>query len=316
MAVEPDSPALDIEAARADPKRANILYHDAAARSYDAKWAISFDERCIAYVRQRAERMLPRRRYDGVLEIGCGTGFFLLNLWQAGFVGEAHACDISPGMLAACVDSARTIGCDVHVRTGDAERLPYDDGEFDLVVGHAFLHHIPDVEGALREALRVLKPGGDVLIAGEPTRIGDRLARRSGALAWKGYRLASRVVPRLRKPAEGNGEGSEDERILRDLEFAVDLHTFDPSALERTARDAGFDDVRVETEELVSSLTGWAVRTIESEAPPGLLGERWGRFAYRMYLTLYALDQRVLYRVLPRECFYNALLYGRKPLRA
>ena len=59
---------------------ANVLYHDAAARSYDAKWAISFDDRCVDYVRRRAERMLPRRRYDRVLEIGSGTGFFLLNL--------------------------------------------------------------------------------------------------------------------------------------------------------------------------------------------------------------------------------------------
>ena len=45
-----------------DPKTANILYHDAAARSYDEKWSISFDERCVSYVRDRAERMLPRRK--------------------------------------------------------------------------------------------------------------------------------------------------------------------------------------------------------------------------------------------------------------
>src|SRR5439155_10987222 len=85
-----------------DPKTANILYHDVAARCYDAKWAISFDERCIRYVRARAERMLPASRYGRVLDVGCGTGFFIINLWLAGLVGEAHACDISPGMLAAC----------------------------------------------------------------------------------------------------------------------------------------------------------------------------------------------------------------------
>ena len=53
-----------------DPKTANILYHDAAARSYDDKWSISFDERCLSYVRDRADRMLPRSSYDRVLEIG------------------------------------------------------------------------------------------------------------------------------------------------------------------------------------------------------------------------------------------------------
>lgn len=297
-----------------DPKAANLLFHDAAARSYDAKWAISFDERCIRYVRERAEWMLPSRRYGRVLEVGTGTGFFMLNLWQAGFVGEAHACDISPGMLAACAESARSVGCDISLRTADAEGLPYEDANFDLVVGHAILHHLPEPEAALGEIHRVLVPGGELLLAGEPTRRGDRLARGVGRVTWKAWRVAARYVPALRKPsAPPDDTLTEDERLLRDLEWVVDLHTFDPSELERMARRAGFEAVRVETEELAASLVGWAVRTIEAEAPQGLLGRRWVSFAYRTYLGLSAFDREVLYRVLPREWFYNALLYGRKP---
>ncbi len=63
-------------------------------------------------------------------------------------------------------------------------RIPYDDETFDLVVGHAVLHHIPDVELALREVLRVLKPGGRFVFAGEPTTVGDWYARRLGRLTW------------------------------------------------------------------------------------------------------------------------------------
>ena len=296
-----------------DAKTANVLYHDAAARTYDAKWAIGFDERCVRYVRERAEWMLPGTRYGRVLDVGSGTGFFILNLWLAGFVGEPHACDISPGMLAVCAESARRIGCDISLRTADTEHLPHDDATFDLVVGHAVLHHLPDPEGALREMHRVLAPGGALFLAGEPTRIGDRLARGVGRLTWKAWRTAAGLFPALRKPEPPSGDGlTEDQRLLHDLEWAVDLHTFDPAGLERMARGAGFEDVRVETEELASSLVGWAVRTIEAEAPPGLLGARWGRFAYRTYLALSALDRR-LYTVLPRDWFYNAMLSARVP---
>jgi ubiquinone/menaquinone biosynthesis C-methylase UbiE len=298
---------------RLDPKTANMLYHDAAARSYDAKWAISFDDRCIGYVRQRADRMLPRRRYERVLEVGCGTGFFLINLWQAGYVGEAHACDISPGMLAVCAESARSVGCDVRLRVADAENLPYDDASFDLVVVHAALHHVPDLGAAFREIHRILLPGGAVLIAGEPTRLGDRMAKTVGRWTARAMRSAARLVPRLRKDELPAGELEGDQRTLRDLEWHVDLHTFVPGEVAALAERSGFGEVRIETEELASSLVGWAVRTIEAEAPPGLLGARWGELAYRTYLRLYSLDASVLYGVLPKALFYNLLLYGQKP---
>ncbi len=74
---------------------------------------------------------------------------------------------------------------------------------------------------------------------------------------------------------------------------------------------AGFRGVRVETEELISSIWGWAVRTFEAEMPPGRLGPRWAGFAYRSWRSLYAIDRR-LYGVVPRDRFYNVLAYGHK----
>lgn len=296
-----------------DPKSANVLYHDAAAGSYDEKWSISFDERSIRYVSERADRMLPRQRYGRVLEVGTGTGFFLLNLWQAGYVDEAHATDVSTGMLQACLENARRIGCDLQARPGDAERLPYEDRTFDLVVGHAVLHHLPDPRGALEEIRRVLIPGGAVFIAGEPTRVGDRLAERARTAARTVFRTADRLAGGRFLHGPPSPATTDDERILRDLEGEVDLHTFDPEAVGRWAREVGFGNVRVETEELLSSIGGWALRAIEAEARPGLFGARWAGFAYRSYLRLYALD-RLLYRVLPKRLFYNLLLFGEKPI--
>jgi ubiquinone/menaquinone biosynthesis C-methylase UbiE len=296
-----------------DPKTANVLYHDAAAASYDAKWAISFDPPAQAYVRERAERMLARSRYDRVLEIGAGTGFFLLNLWQTGFVGQAHATDISEGMLEVCRSNAERLGCGVETRSADAERLPYRDGTFDLVVGHAFLHHIPDPPAALAEMWRVLRPGGAIFIAGEPTLWGDRLAGVVKRATRESFRLAARL-PGVRIRRDSPPPVSEEDRAMHDLEFDVDLHTFDPKEVRAWARGAGFDEVRIETEELIASMFGWAVRTLEAEVRPGLLGKRWARFAYRAWRSLYRIDD-VLRGVVPSRLFYNLLLYAEKPRR-
>ena len=73
--------------------------------------------------------------------------------------------------------------------------LPYDDETFDLVVGHAVLHHIPDVELAMREVLRVLKPGGRFVFAGEPTQKGDWVARRLSRLTWWAASRATHLPP-------------------------------------------------------------------------------------------------------------------------
>lgn len=296
-----------------DPKTANVLYHDAAAATYDAKWAISFDPPAQAYVRERAERMLPEPRYERVLEVGTGTGFFLLNLWQTGFVGEAHATDISEGMLAVCRANAERLGCTIETRAGDAEKLPYEDDTFDLVAGHAFLHHLPDPPAALAEMFRVLRPGGGLFIAGEPTLWGDRLAGVVKTATRNAFRLAARL-PGIRIRREAHPPVSEQDRAVHDLEFEVDLHTFRPADVERWARKVGFAATRTETEELVASLFGWAVRTFESEVRPGLLGPGWARFAYRGWRSLYRLDE-ALRSVVPTRFFYNLLLYAEKPPR-
>ena len=97
------------------------------------------------------------------------------------------------------------------------------------------------------------------------------------------------------------------------LEAIVDIHTFDPAALEALARDAGAADVRVVTEEFSAAMLGWPVRTFEAAVPPGRLGLGWAMFAYRSWLRLSWLDEHVLARVVPRAWFYNAVVTGTRP---
>ncbi|HYT09310.1 MAG TPA: class I SAM-dependent methyltransferase [Mycobacteriales bacterium] len=302
----------EIEAARSDPKRANVLYHDWEAGSYDEKWSISYDERCIGYARDRFTAIAGGNGwpYGRALEIGSGTGFFLLNLMQAGVAERGSVSDISPGMVEVALHNARSLDLPVDGRVADAETIPYEDDTFDLVVGHAVLHHIPDVERALRESLRVLKPGGRFVFAGEPTRYGDLVARKLSQLTWWATTRAARL-PALREWRRPQRELDESSRAA-ELEAVVDLHTFPPGQLRRKAIAAGAVDVEVRTEELTAAWFGWPVRTFESAVPRGKLGWDWAMFAYRGWQRLSALD-RLLSRVVPAGLFYNALLCGVKP---
>jgi ubiquinone/menaquinone biosynthesis C-methylase UbiE len=306
-----------IRAARDDPKLANVLYHDWEASTYDAKWSISYDERCISYARDRFVHVAGTEGwpYAKALEIGCGTGFFLLNLSQAGVLDEGsdcHVTDISPGMVEAAVLNAGGLGLPVEGRVADAESIPYDDDSFDLVLGHAVLHHVPDVDLALAEVLRVLRPGGRFVFAGEPTRKGDFVARR---LSWLTWAAATRIshLPVLRdRWARPKEELAASSRAAA-LESVVDVHTFDPADLARSAVRAGAVDVHTVTEELTASWFGWPMRTFEYAVNPQRLGWRWAMFAYRGWLTLSALDEKVLARVVPGELFYNVCITGTKP---
>ena len=85
------------------------------------------------------------------LEIGAGTGYFSLNLLQAGVVREATCTDISPGMVSTLARATRSgSGSRSETARADAESLPFADESFDLVLGHAVLHHLPDLRARVR----------------------------------------------------------------------------------------------------------------------------------------------------------------------
>jgi SAM-dependent methyltransferase len=311
-APNPHATEEQVQAAWDDPKLANVLSHDWEAGTYDEKWSISYDERCISYATDvfNAVAGPVGRPYPTAMELGCGTGFFLLNLMQGGVIEKGSVTDLSPGMVRVALRNAERLGLDVDGRVADAERIPYPDDTFDLVVGHAVLHHIPDVPAAFREVLRVLKPGGRFVFAGEPTKIGDAYARRLGRLTWF---LTTNLtkLPALRAWRRPQEELDESSRAAA-LEAVVDIHTFDPSELEKRAREAGARNVRAVTEEFTAALAGWPIRTFEAAVPQEKLTLGWRLFAYRLWLRLSALDRKALSKVLPRELFYNVMITGTK----
>jgi SAM-dependent methyltransferase len=292
----------------------NRRYHDVAADEYDGKWGISFGEIGHGQVLGKVRKLLGERPgpFAHALEIGAGTGYFTLNLMQSGVVAEATCTDISPGMLRTLEGNAQALGLEVRTAACDAAELPFEDGAFDLVLGHAVLHHLPDLGRAFAEFHRVLAPGGTLFFAGEPSRHGDRIAawpKRAGVHAAPLWRRAVGARP----AAAGNGHGSASSPDDHALEGMVDVHAFVPRDLEGHAAAAGFEDVRVRGEELLANWFGWFNRTVEASADPHDIPWAWIQYAYRGYIALQHVDRRVLEPRLPPELFYNLMLAARKP---
>jgi SAM-dependent methyltransferase len=292
-------------------REVNTRYHDGAAADYDAKWGIDFGgvgrEQVLGKVRKALGARAPR--FARALEVGAGTGYFSLNLLQAGVVEEAVCTDISPGMVMALRGNAARLRLPVDARVADAERLPFADASFDLVLGHAVLHHLPDLDRAFGEFRRVLRPGGCVLFAGEPSRLGDRLAavpKRAAVLLAPAWR---RLV-RAREAPAGHADGGAANHSL---ESRVDVHAFAPGDLADLARGAGFEDVRVTGEELLANWFGWTNRGLESTAVPEEVPHAWRLYAYHGYLALQKVDARLLEGRLPAAIFYNLMLSARRP---
>ncbi|TLU71409.1 class I SAM-dependent methyltransferase [Lichenicoccus roseus] len=94
-----------------------------------------------------------------VLDLGCGGGH--VSFRAAPHVARVVACDLTPSMLDAVASEARTRGLDnIEVRQGAAERLPFADAAFDLVLSRFSAHHWLGFEAGLCEARRVLRPQG------------------------------------------------------------------------------------------------------------------------------------------------------------
>jgi ubiquinone/menaquinone biosynthesis C-methylase UbiE len=295
----------------AEIRAVNERYHDAAAAEYDAKWGIDFGPTGQRQVLGKLEKLFgPRGRepFGSALEVGAGTGYFTLNLLRAGLIQHATCVDISSGMLRALGANAARLGLAVETTACDAEALPFGDASFDLVFGHAVLHHLPDLDRAFAEFHRVLRPGGTLAFAGEPSRYGDRLAaipkRAATALApvW-------RVAMRATAAPWANGKRPDDDHAL---ERYVDVHAFAPGDLAKLARSAGFVDVRVRGEELLANWFGWANRSLEATAEPDEVPWLWRQYAYHGYVALQEVDRRLLEPRLPPGVFYNLMLGARR----
>jgi SAM-dependent methyltransferase len=94
-----------------------------------------------------------------ILDVGCGNGWSTWLLRQAGH--DALGCDLHGGPL-----EAKKVDPELGYTSADAQRLPFADSVFDMVAMHAVLEHVPHPARVLTECLRVLRPGGRLIVVG------------------------------------------------------------------------------------------------------------------------------------------------------
>ena len=101
-----------------------------------------------------------------VLDAGCGTGVVAITAAQLG--AQVKAIDLTPQLLESARENGAVAEVDIEWREGDVEELPFEDGEFDIVVSQFAHMFAPRPEVALREMLRVLRPGGTIAFSTWP----------------------------------------------------------------------------------------------------------------------------------------------------
>jgi ubiquinone/menaquinone biosynthesis C-methylase UbiE len=132
--------------------------YNRVARFYDFEQSVGMG---MVFRRLRRQLWAKAPETGRILEIGVGTG---INMQHYPPGADMAAIDISEKMLARASKRARKLGRAVDLRIMDAQDLEFDDGAFDAVVATCVFCSVPDPVKGLRQAWRVLRPGGRLLL--------------------------------------------------------------------------------------------------------------------------------------------------------
>src|ERR1043166_3132475 len=168
-----------------------------------------------------------------VLEVGCGVGTDGLQFARAG--ADYTGVDLTEAAVGLARNNFASAGTPGEFRMSDAENLDFADESFDGVYSHGVLHHTPDIEAAVREIHRVLKPGGRAIVmlyhrGSYNYRVGIRVLRRAGAGLLKSatgtpivHSLTGEPVDSLREHAQiakTNGSTPADDFLSQSTDGA------------------------------------------------------------------------------------------------
>ena len=149
-----------------------------------------------------------------LLEIGVGLGTDFVRFARAG--ANATGVDLTERAVGLVRRRLDVEGLETDLRVADAEALPFEDGSFDRVYSWGVLHHTPDTARAVREAVRVLRPGGElcVMLYARYSWVAYGFWVRHALLAGRPWRTLAAVLARH---MESEGTKAYTEHELRQM---------------------------------------------------------------------------------------------------
>jgi ubiquinone/menaquinone biosynthesis C-methylase UbiE len=140
-----------------------IIFNKEASSTYDNWYNSSLGKLVDRVEKDLVVDMADLKKGEDVLELGCGTGNYSLYLAERGV--NLKAVDISPFMLDKAREKSKERELDINFIEADIMHLPFTDNTFDLVLSVTAFEFIEEAEKSAREAWRVVKPGGRLIIA-------------------------------------------------------------------------------------------------------------------------------------------------------
>jgi arsenite methyltransferase len=207
-----------------------------ASAEYFERVAGQWDSLRTGYFREAVRDAAIARAYLRpemvVADVGSGTGFVAAGL--APLVAKIYAVDGSAAMLEAGRENLAGFS-NVEQRLADGATLPFEDATLDAVFANMYLHHCPDPQAAIKEMVRVLKPGGRLVIT-DMDRHEHEWLREEMADVWLGFErkavhgwlreagLVNVIVDSTQETCSSKSQSSQGEGLLR--ETMADISIF------------------------------------------------------------------------------------------
>jgi ubiquinone/menaquinone biosynthesis C-methylase UbiE len=179
-----------------------------------------------------------------VLDVGCGQGIDLVRYARAG--ATVTGIDLTPRHVELARAQLAAQGLPGTVVLGDAEQLPFANDSFDRVSSNGVLHHTPDIEAALREIQRVLRPGGEARVI---------LYNRASLHYWI-HQVLYWGLMKGRLRSEGSMEGVLSYVEHSSIGARPLVRVYSPRQARRLVREAGFDAVTTQVRHFHARDTG------------------------------------------------------------